>query len=274
MLGNMLGYPFALVMRKPTTVLGAFVVFLMLLVSLDIAFAAMGQDLLSVQADLFGENRAAFQTYNFLAGLFGLGASAVVMGAALIDLKRRRPEEAPSLLEGAKLFVLNIKFSVMVVLPFLILALIVLGGLGYAFNSSAWPWIAPAIASVPIAFAFIYVAIRLYLAWARALATDDVNLLRAWPLTKGKFWVTLGLFLAAHAVALTPLIALTFASQLLGVEVYFPVDSLSAVLTPEALGYSAAFNAITAFMTLYVAITPAFMLDALDPVKPDVADVF
>jgi hypothetical protein len=274
MLGNMLGYPFALAARKPATVLSAFVVFLLLLVGLDIAFAAMGQDLLSANADLFGSSRAAFQGYNFLAGLFGLGASAVVMGAALIDLKRRRPEDPPSALEGAKFFVLNIKFSVMVVLPFSILALIVLGGLGYAFRSSALPWIAPVIASVPIALAFIYVATRLYLAWVRALATDDVHLLRAWSLTKGKFWATLGLFLAAHAVALLPLIAVTFASELLDLALYFPVDTLSAVLRPEALAYSAAFNGVTAFMTLYVAITPAFMFDAFDPVKPDVADVF
>jgi hypothetical protein len=274
MLGNMLSYPFALLRRKPATVLGAFFVYTLFLVGLDVAFAAMGQDLLSADADLFGSSRGAYQGYSFLASLGGLGVSALVMGAALIDLKRRRPEDRPSAFEGAKFFILNTKFGIMVVAPFALLALLVVGGVGYFFQGmQAWP-IGLALMALPIALALLFVSIRLYLAWPRALASDDIHLLRAWPLTEGKFWPTFGLFLAAHAVGIAPVIAFTSLAELLGLLVWYPTDSLAAVLTPDALGYSGGLNTATAFATVYLAITPAFMFDALDPIKPDVAEVF
>jgi hypothetical protein len=274
MLGNMLSYPFALLTRKPATVLGAYFAFFLFLVGLDIAFAALGQDLLSADADLLGESRAAYQGYTFFAGLFGLGIAALVMGAALIDLKRRAPEDRPLFLEGGKFFALNLQFSFLVVLPFAIVAVLVTLGVSRFVPAFRDGELAPIWAVAPLALPLCYVAIRLYLAWPRALAADDISLLRAWPLTKGKVGMTLGLFLAAHAVGMAPLLAWSFLSQLLELYVWEPVDTLEAVLTPGALGYSAAVNAATAFSTVYLAITPAFMFDAFDPIKPDVAEVF
>lgn len=270
MLGDMLGYPFALLRRKPLTIISAFVAYTLALLGLDVLFAAAGQDLLSVNADPFAtETRASFQAYNFLSGVIGLAIAAIVMGAGLIDLKRRDPDDRPTALDGLKFFVLNIKFGVMIALPFTLL-----GGLAIGVALQFGGALAGGVAAIPVALAFIYLSIRLYLAWPRALASDHQNLWGAMALTKGKFWPLLGLFIAAHLVALAPLIALTFGAETFGLALEYPVDTLEAVLMPQALAYAGLYDVTVAFSTVFMAAVPAFLFDAFDPVKPDLADVF
>jgi hypothetical protein len=270
MLGDMMGYPFALLRRKPFTVITAFVTFALALLMLDILFAASGQDLLSAGSDPFSaETRPAFQAYNFLSGVVGLAISAIVMGAALIDLNRRDPDDRPTALDGLKFFVLNIKFGFMVVLPFALV-----GGLVIGFALQVGGTIAGVVAAIPVVLAFIYLSIRLYLAWPRALASDHQNLWGTLAITKGKFWPLLGLFIAAHIVAMMPLLALSFGTEMLSLAVYYPIDSLEAVLTPHALIYAGLYDVTVAFATIFMAAVPAFLFNAIDPVQPDLAEVF
>jgi hypothetical protein len=270
MLGDMLGYPFALMRRKPLTIIGAFLIYALGLLALDILFAASGQDLISVNADPFSpETRPAFQAYNLLAGVINLCIAAIIMGAALIDLKRRDPDDRPTALDGLKFFVLNIKFGFMIVLPFLLV-----GGLVIGFTLQFAGTIAGIVAAIPVALAFIYLSTRLYLAWPRALASDHQNLWGSLALSKGKFWPLLGLFIAAHLVAFAPLLVVSFGADMFGLAVLYPVDTLDAILTPQALLYAGIYEVGAAFASFYLAAVPAFLFDAFDPVKPDVADVF
>ena len=123
------------------------------------------------------------------------------------------------------LFVLNLKFWFMVVLPLLIVAFIVFAGLGGDVRArdarrskrfrrlDVIGWSVIAGLTVP-ALVLLFVTVRLFPAWPMALATEEPKLFRGWAASKGKFWVLLGALILVYGITIALVLAHALISSL------------------------------------------------------------
>jgi hypothetical protein len=258
-----LHYPLALVARRPFSMIAGFGLFIAILVGLDLGFEASGIDVVHT-----GSNDSGSRLEAFLSNFSSTFAGAMVMATAAIDLKRRDPEERPSPVDGLSQIVLNIKYSFMVLAPAGVLA----------FASGIALWSVSQLAAIAVVslvvLAWLYVSVRLYLAWPLAVSEGSGRLWRAWPLSRGKVWPLLGMLALIYLIGAAAPFAVGAGLALLSIAPGEPVASLDAALTPRALGVLIGTNASIAVLTFYTSAAAMALYNAADPSKVNVADEF
>ena len=264
-----IGYPFALLARRPLAMIGAFVILFAAFVVTDFGFAAAGVD--------YQLDRGASALNNLISGVINLIGSAYVMGLGMVDLKRR--DQPPSAADAALFFVLNLKFGFMVVLPLGVVTMVLIGVAAFIARPETPGDFGP---SGPIMLAvlfvtglvFLFFLFKLYLAWPMALNDSRPRLWRAWGLSKGKFWLIAGVVTVSYIVGLAPFFIVGIVLHAIGMIPQGPVDSVTAALRPTALVYSLVLNALTTFMLVYTTPVAAHLYDQIGPQKVSVADEF
>lgn len=264
-----LGYPFALCARRPGAVIGAFLLLALADMGIELLLAAGGADPLRTPW--------AVQIINLASGVFNLMAGAFVMGVAMVDLKRR--VETPSVSDGVLFFVLNLKFSVTIGLPTIILAFV---GIGLTAVVTGYPQRAAdpgAAALLMVAIGavcflpLLYFVMRLYPAWPMSLTDGRSDLFRAWSVSKGKFWLITAVVVLSYLIGLVPVF---LASMLLNAFGFAStsITSLQAALSPEPLLYTIVTNTLVAFSCMYTALAAARLFDEIGPQSTSLADAF
>jgi hypothetical protein len=260
--------------RRPFSTIVGFLLFVAIMGALDLAFAASGHDVVSLDSN----ERSANGLSNIAIALLQVFSAAMIMATAFIDLKRRHGEERPSIADGFLQILVNIKFYFTILLP---LAIVFIAAVTGAVYLSGGPYggdrtmvgIATFAAGGLVALVALFFTVRLFFAWPMAAADGEGKLWRAWAKSRGKFWPLLGLLILIFIVGYAPYLVSVLALNAMR-SFFLPMESLSDALTPSALIEIGIISTTYGFWTFYTAAASAFLYDAADPSLASVADEF
>jgi hypothetical protein len=207
-------------------IVSALIVYVVVMMGVDITFAAFGIDVTEGPSQ---ETRL----YDVFYPLCSTLLSGFILSAALFELGDR-PWRA-SLLAALQIFLLNIKLSVSVVVPLILVGILAAAIIRGVAPESLWlPLIAPV--AVLLICVLAYLMVRLSFAGPRAVATGRSELWPTWPTTRGKFWPLVGAYLAIAVAGIASMLVVFLGGWFAaGVLSYAPLRSLDAALMPGGL---------------------------------------
>lgn len=208
MIGAALAYPFLFVRRKPVTALACALVTLALSALLELSGTALSEATRGVDQGYY----VAYALHYLIQSAVQGFPSGLLLVAALIDLELRDPARRPGLKDGALVAAVSLAFALLVTLPIFglqtaasrAMANYVTQRTGPMFeNYDQVAWVQQLSTSLWFVAALLFCILffRLSFAWPHTLSTGKFVLLRAWSLSRGKFWRITSVLLPATLVA-------------------------------------------------------------------------
>lgn len=250
MVGELIVYPFVLMVRRPGMALVILGLGTLVYVALDLAFAQIGYDALYGEMD-GAQGRLYFAVTNLLSYLI----TAPAMASALEQLGQRA--RIPSLMDAVALFAVGIWYSVALMLPFLLVGGLAAGAI-WLVVPEVYRMTAVIGAVCLLAVPAIYVSVRLFFAGPQTLVAERVQLFRTWPLTRGAFWPIAGLAFLSFLIAAIFLAAPSFIMEFVLISDAWG-ETGSASWIAEVVLTEFCFT----IAGYYMAATQAFMFDKL-----------
>jgi hypothetical protein len=268
MIASALLYPFALLKRRPITLLIALCGYWVLWTAIDIAFSLANFN----DVDPFRSVRdAAVAGGKAIAQIITAAfPAALVIVAALRDLERR--DKGFRLMDGVTIALLSVMFFLAIAAPFVGLAVV-------SFNAitpqlaSVWPAIALMAFWACIA---IFVYCRLSVAWPQALVRGRISAAAAWSMTRGRFWRIVSALLPAFALSMgLTQTADWLSNQWLAQTLPIAAGSFEGVFSPLILGETALNELLASLHEVYFTAVTVYVYHRIAPPRADaVADIF